>query len=110
VTISLEDYRKVTPPGTIDLLYRLGEKSQGKRLLNINSTRIGGGVAEILQRLVPLMRDVGVLADWEVIQGNPAFYATTKSFHNALQGQEQVVTKEMLDNYLRCNEGPRFGT
>ena len=103
MSISLEAYRKVTPPGTVDLLYRLGEKSRGKRLLNINSTRIGGGVAEILQRMVPLMREVGVAADWEVIQGNPAFYATTKSFHNALQGQEQVIDPGMLDNYLYCN-------
>ena len=85
----LEDYREVAPPGTVDLLYRLSEKVKGRSLLNINSTRFGGGVAEILTRLVPLLNELGVKATWEVIQGNDEFFAVTKSFHNALQGREQ---------------------
>jgi len=104
MSVRLEDYRSVTPPGSIDLLYRLAEKSKGKRLLHVSSTRWGGGVAEMLQCAVPLMREVGLKTDWEVIQGNTAFYATTKSFHNALQGQEQIIQEEMLRNYLYCSE------
>ncbi|MEE9171338.1 MAG: glycosyltransferase [candidate division NC10 bacterium] len=99
----LEDYREVAPPGTVDLLYRLSEKVKGRSLLNINSTRFGGGVAEILTRLVPLLNELGVKATWEVIQGNDEFFAVTKSFHNALQGREQEISERMYQAYVEVN-------
>lgn len=99
----LEDYREVAPPGTVDLLHRLSEKVKGRSLLNINSTRFGGGVAEILTRLVPLLNELGVKATWEVIQGNDEFFAVTKSFHNALQGREQEISERMYQAYVEVN-------
>jgi trehalose synthase len=100
---SLEPYRRVAPKGAIDFLLRLAERVQGRSFLHVNSTREGGGVAEILHRLVPMMRDLGVKAEWEVLTGDPDFYRTTKSFHNALQGTEQIFTEAMLEHYLEVN-------
>ncbi len=100
---SLEPYRRVTPKGTVEFLLRLAERVQGRRFIHVNSTREGGGVAEILNRLVPMMSDLGIKTEWEVITGDPEFYATTKSFHNALQGIEQVFTEDMLEHYLEIN-------
>jgi trehalose synthase len=99
----LAAYRGVAPPGTVEFLSRLGEKVRGRTFRHINSTRQGGGVAEILMRLVPLMNDLGVRADWEVLEGNPEFFRVTKAFHNALQSEEQVITEEMYQAYLECN-------
>jgi len=100
MSIGIEAYRDVVPQGTLDFLYRLAEKVEGRSFLHINSTRIGGGVAEILQRLVPMMNDLGIKASWEVIQGSREFFTVTKAFHNALQGKEQVITEEMYRTYV----------
>jgi trehalose synthase len=99
----LDDYRKVVPPNIIDLIYRLAERVRGRSVVHVNSTRVGGGVAEMLHRYIPLFQDLGVEARWEVISGSEAFFRVTKSFHNALQGQEQVFTEEMLQTYLEVN-------
>lgn len=103
-TIRLDDYRTVVPGGTIDLLYRLADRVRGRSLLHVNSTRVGGGVAEMLQRYVPLFEELGVPVRWEVLEGNDAFFQVTKSFHNALQGTEQVFTDQMLRSYMETNE------
>lgn len=99
----LDQYRDVAPKGTVDFLKHLGQRVQGKRMLHVNSTRLGGGVAEILNRLIPLMEDLGLQPRWEVIAGSDPFYRTTKSFHNALQGMKQRITPEMYEGYLECN-------
>ena len=65
---------------------RLGSRLAGKRIVHVNSTRQGGGVAEILGWMIPLMVELGIDTRWEVIQGNADFYRVTKSFHNGLQG------------------------
>ncbi len=103
MAVRLEDYREVAPAGTVDFLYRLSERVKGMSMVNVNSTKYGGGVAEILHRLIPMLNEVGVQARWEVIQGGDEFYACTKAFHNALQGAEQVITQKMLDAYLETN-------
>ena len=87
----------------MDLLYRLSDKVKHKSMLHINSTRFGGGVAEMLGRLVPLLNDLGVQATWEVIQGSDEFFAVTKAFHNALQGRDQMISEQMYQTYLECN-------
>ena len=102
--ITLESYREIAPKGTIDLAYSLAERLKGKSILHVNSTRLGGGVAEMLQCLVPMFNDLGINSRWEVIQGTPLFYQTTKSFHNALQGQKQNITQEMYDEYKKINQ------
>ena len=108
--ITIESYRHVAPKGAVDFLARLSERVRGRRFVHVNSTRSGGGVAEILTRLVPIMNELGIKAEWEVIEGDPEFFATTKAFHNALQGTEQVFTDAMLEHYQavnRANAGRR---
>jgi trehalose synthase len=100
---ALDSYREVTPKGTVDFLRCLADKTRGKSILHVNSTRVGGGVAEILRSLVPLLADVGVEARWEVITGTEDFFAVTKAFHNALQGAEQDPSPAMLEIYREIN-------
>ncbi|MBU1871589.1 MAG: glycosyltransferase, partial [Candidatus Omnitrophica bacterium] len=102
--ITLDSYREIAPKGTIDLAYCLAEHLKGKSILHVNSTKLGGGVAEMLLRLIPMFNDLGLKSRWEVIAGTPLFYQTTKSFHNALQGQAQAISKEMYDEYIKVNQ------
>ena len=99
----LEHYQAVAPQGTVELLRQLGRRVEGKSLVHVNSTRLGGGVAEILHRLLPLFDELGIKARWEVMTGSDLFYRTTKSFHNALQGTRQRITPEMYDAFIECN-------
>ncbi len=99
----LEDYQEVAPKGTVNFLRHLARPIEGKKVLHVNSTRVGGGVAEILRNLNPLLQDLGLEVRWEVISGNEEFFNTTKSFHNALQGQEQHISAEMLQAYVDIN-------
>jgi trehalose synthase len=99
----LAEYRDVAPTGTVDFLRRLGELAEGRTMLHVNSTRYGGGVAEILHRLLPLIDELGVKTRWEVLTGTDLFYRTTKSFHNSLQGTKQRLTKDMFEAYVECN-------
>ncbi len=99
--VSLDSYRDIAPPGSVDLLCKLAEKLKNKTALHVNSTRFGGGVAEMLHRLLPFFSELGVQSRWEVMEGTPLFFKTTKSFHNALQGQGQVISQEMYDEYKK---------
>lgn len=104
MTITLSDYKGVAPAGTVEFIQRLAEGVKGKSLLHINSTRYGGGVAEILNRLIPLLNELEIDVRWEVIEGSEFFFTVTKNFHNALQGQVVNVTEDMLQAYLECNQ------
>lgn len=99
----LDDYRAVVQAGTIDLLRRMADLVRGRTLLHVNSTRVGGGVAEMLYRYVPLFEELGVATRWEVLTGGEEFFRVTKSFHNALQGQEQAFSEAALQAYLATN-------
>jgi trehalose synthase len=99
----LEYYRDVAPQGTVEQLRELGRRVEGKSIVHVNSTRFGGGVAEILHRLLPLFEELGVKIRWEVLTGSDLFYRTTKSFHNALQGTTQRITPDMYDAFIECN-------
>ena len=94
---SLDDYRSVVGPEVVDELLHLAERVRHRRLQHINSTAVGGGVAELLTRMVPLFRELGIATSWDVIKGNDAFFAVTKAFHNALHGSQETITAEMLD-------------
>jgi trehalose synthase len=100
---SLEDYRQVAGDGAVDEILRLASGLQGARVLHINATSFGGGVAELLNTLVPLMADVGLHADWQVIRGSDEFYNVTKAMHNSLQGMFIDWTPEMRDIWLHQN-------
>jgi trehalose synthase len=99
----LDEYREIAPSGTVDFLFRLARPLRGKKMLHVNSTKLGGGVAEILRNLIPLFHELDIDARWEVISGTEDFFNVTKAFHNALQGQEQAVTPEMLRSYIETN-------
>jgi trehalose synthase len=99
----LDDYARVTGEDVISHLRQLAAPLQGLRIVHVNSTRVGGGVAEILHKLVPLMRELGIAVDWEIIEGTPAFFQTTKSFHNALQGNRVELPRASLDTFEQVN-------
>lgn len=101
---SLDDYRLIVGEGKIEEIKSLAEPLKGARVVHINATAFGGGVAEILYTLVPLMRDVGLDAEWQVIEGSDPFFKVTKAMHNALHGADMEITLAMQDIYLRCNE------
>ena len=96
---SLDDYRSVVGSEVVDELLRLAERVSHRRLQHVNSTAVGGGVAEILTRVVPLFRELGIETSWDVIKGNDAFFAVTKAFHNALHGSQETITPEMFEVY-----------
>jgi trehalose synthase len=100
----LKDYEPVVGRHVIDEILEASSFLAGSRILHINATAYGGGVAEILRTLVPLMRDVGLKADWQVLVGEREFFTITKIFHNALQGHSIDLTDEIREIYLRNNE------
>ncbi len=102
--LELDEYRDIAPQGTVDFLYRLSDLVKGRSFLHVNAVRYGGGMAEILRRLVPMLTSLGVEARWEVLAGDQEFFAITKRVVNALQGQEQSVSEEMYQTYLRIND------
>ncbi len=96
----LHDYEPIVGPAVIDELGVLASHLRGLRVQNINSTAVGGGVAEILHRMVPLLRELGLQATWNVMTGGEAFFRATKTFHNALHGVPGPLTPEMKGAYL----------
>jgi trehalose synthase len=101
--ITIEDYRRVAPPGAVDIVLRLAERMRGRRFLHLSGGRFGGGSAEILQPLVPMLADLGVDAAWEITGGDPGFYATASALRAALGGAERLLTDEGLDHYVEMN-------
>jgi trehalose synthase len=99
MSITLRDYEPVVGTEVLDELQAVAERARARRLQNINSTAVGGGVAEILTRMVPLLRELGVATDWDFIKGDRAFFAVTKAFHNALHGRPEEITDDMLEIY-----------
>ncbi|MFM8238503.1 MAG: glycosyltransferase [Actinomycetota bacterium] len=97
---SLEDYRAHVEPGTIERIRELAAPLRGARVLHLNATAYGGGVAELLATHVALLRDVGIDAEWQVIHGRDEFFAVTKTVHNALQGAAVEWTHPMEAVYL----------
>ena len=99
----IDQYAGIVPKGDLILLQKLGARLSGRSFLHINSTREGGGVAEILHRMVPLMGELGIAARWEVIAGDARFFDVTKKIHNALQGREERITEGMWDHHASVN-------
>lgn len=111
--IRLEDYVPIVGEATFQELGLLAERLRGKTIQNINSTAVGGGVAEILTRMIPLLDQLGVRATWDVIKGDEKFFVTTKKFHNGLHGVPVDIGADEYEHFLEVNrynaEQLRFG-
>lgn len=99
----LERYAEQAGPDAVEQLRQLAGLLTGLKVVHVNSTRKGGGVAEILEAMVPLMQELGLDTSWEVIEGNDDFFACTKSFHNALQGKSLEISQALLQAYEEVN-------
>ncbi len=102
--LNLDQFRHLIPDNELAGIYHKASFLYGKRIVHINSTYQGGGVAEILYSLVHLMNDVGIQTEWRILHGNPAFFEITKKFHNALQGGELHLTEQKKQLYQQVNE------
>lgn len=101
--LQLDMYERVFPDEIAELR-ALSSGLKGARVLHINSTVLGGGVAEILRSAVPLERALGVDSRWHVMSGDERFFRVTKSIHNALQGAPYNLTKTDQETYLAYNK------
>ena len=97
---SLEDYRRIVGDGLIDEIRLLAARLKGVRLLHVNATASGGGVAELLNSLVPLEQDCGLKVEWRVLCKHEGLFKATKGFHNALQGAQFALTPDTRQVYL----------
>jgi trehalose synthase len=97
---SIGDYEATASRAAVDRLRTLAEPLRGARVLHLNATPYGGGVAEILRSEVPLLRDLGLEADWKIITGDKEFFTVTKTMHNALQGAKRMLTDHEKEVYL----------
>jgi trehalose synthase len=100
---NLENYRKIVGDEVIGAIHKKARNLYGKHILHINSTYQGGGVAEILSSLVPLMNNVGIDTGWRILHANPDFFTITKKFHNALQGEPINLTERKKRLYFKAN-------
>jgi trehalose synthase len=103
----LDDYEPIIGKPELDELRFLARPLRGKTVKMVNSTSLGGGVAEMLNRLIPLLSELEVVTRWDVITGGNDFFEVTKAFHNALHGGEYVLTKEARDIFMMYNEQNR---
>lgn len=101
---TLEDYAQHVGSETIEELKLVASRLSGVVVQNINSTAVGGGVAEILMRMVPLLHELGINARWDVIKGGERFFEVTKKMHNALHGQRVEFSKDEIDLFLETSE------
>jgi trehalose synthase len=101
---SLADYTHISGRSLIEEIRELAEPLKGKRVLHLSATAFGGGVSEILFTLIPLMKDVGLETEWQVIYGREEFFNATKLMHNALQGNPQDLSPAEWETWERYNE------
>jgi trehalose synthase len=102
--LSLDAYAPIAGDEAVAEIRSLAESLRDARVLHVNATKFGGGVAEILPTLTGLMRDVGLDAEWRVIPGDDAFYNVTKNMHNGLQGASVTIDAPMQDAFMRTSE------
>jgi hypothetical protein len=106
--IKLQDYQEIVGPGVNEELGILAGRVRGRRMQHINSTPVGGGVAEILTHMIPLFRELGLDVSWDVIKGDQAFINVTKAFHNrrlrermGQNGHEHVKQNFLVTRHLK---------
>ncbi|MGC2193662.1 MAG: glycosyltransferase [Terriglobales bacterium] len=103
----LADYEPIIGKSQLDELRFVASPLRGKRVKMVNSTAVGGGVAEMLNRLVPLLDELEIKTGWEVITGGNDFFEVTKAFHNALHGGDFTLTQQARDVFMLHNEQNR---
>ncbi len=101
--INIREYEAIVGKTIIDELFLLAEHLKGRSFVNINSTSVGGGVAEILTRITPLLKQLGVDARWDVIKGDERFFFVTKKIHNGLHGVPVEISDEEFEAFLQVN-------
>ncbi len=102
--ISLNDYASFADEELLDRIDKLSARLKGASIQHINSTFIGGGVAEILQSLTPVMRSIGLQARWDIISAGDEFFGVTKAFHNAFHGERIDFSERMKEVYRLTSE------
>jgi trehalose synthase len=102
--VTLNEYEKYVGADVLYELELFADKLKNVSILNINSTAVGGGVAEILNRMIPLLHQLEVNASWDVIKGGEKFFEVTKKMHNALHGKAEIFTQDEIDLYLETND------
>lgn len=105
----VDEYREPAGEEAVDRLREAARPLLGARLLNVNSTAFGGGVAELLFTQVALLNDLGIETEWKILEGSDAFFAVTKAVHNALQGSEVDWSEDMALTYLESVAGNARG-
>jgi len=100
----IEDYVSIVGQSVIDDLKLLADRLKGKVFQHINSTSVGGGVAEILNCMVPLLRELGVDTRWDLIKGGEQFFGVTKKFHNALHGRVEEIAQRDFDVFMETSQ------
>ncbi|QKR00007.1 glycosyltransferase [Metallosphaera tengchongensis] len=100
----IEKYGEIIGESELDSVYKIAEKLKGISVLHVNSTPKGGGVAEILSKMVPMMKELGINTDWKVIRGDSEFFNVTKSFHNSLQNGVGNLPPSAFDIYNKWQE------
>ena len=103
----LDDYEPIIGRSQLDELHFLARSLRTKTVKMVNSTAVGGGVAEMLNRLVPLLNELEIATKWDVITGGNDFFEVTKGFHNALHGGDYVLTKQAMEVFMMYNEQNR---
>src|SRR5919106_4233808 len=101
---ALSDYTHIAGRELSERIRELAKPLEGQRVLHVSATAFGGGVSEILYTIVPLMRDVGIDAHWNVIFGKEEFFNATKLLHNSLQGDTATLTEEQWRLFEEVNE------
>ena len=99
-TQSIAAYASSASAELVEELRALAAPLRGARVLHLNATSYGGGVAEILRSEVPLLRDLGLVAEWQLITGDDAFFSVTKAIHNGLQGADRDLSPVERETYL----------
>ena len=99
----IDDYIPIVGESVINDIKLLAGKLKGKSIKIVNSTAVGGGVAEILNRMVPFLNELGIDAKWDVIKGGDKFFSVTKKFHNALHGSPEEINRDDFDIFMDNN-------
>src|SRR6266508_6122439 len=97
---TIDNYRASAGEHAVETARALAAPLRGARILHVNATPYGGGVAEILRSEIPLFRDLGLVADWKLITGDDQFFSVTKTIHNGLQGGDRTLTTAEQKTYL----------